>query len=413
MKPIRDYSSLFTRGLIGVWLLAVALPLVVSLLLGQPGGGIPLAGVVLWFVLLRAARWLSPPVRADAFMRRGKYAEALALCDQALAARDEGAWTGGRRLIWLNRRTSALIGAGRAGEALVTALEALEVSADPETLGNCAMALVRLNRYDEAIAAARLALSLSRERSVVGNAALALALLARSLPAEAEALARAGLEDATSLLPFVRPEHYALCLAALCRALRAQNAPAVLVTDPGATSTSASERPDAAPAAPSRPLAGAGAVGRNAQAARYLDQLRDATRGSPYLRAIALLEEADALAEAAGAEERVFSLLAEAHRLAPEYALWFVAQPATFDRLRADERLAPYLSAAAARIEAERAAVPNAELVELELANARGAARPRPAPQSSREAMLVQVATLAGTFALLLIWAYRFFIAGA
>ena len=191
MKPIRDYSHLFTRGLIGVWLLAVALPLVVSLLLGQPGGGIPLAGVVLWFALLRAARWLSPPVRADALMRRGKYAEALALCDQALAARDEGAWTGGRRLIWLNRRTSALLGAGRAGAALVTALEAMEVSADPETLGNCAMALVRLNRYDEAIAAARLALSLSRERSVVGNAALALALLARGLPAEAEALARA------------------------------------------------------------------------------------------------------------------------------------------------------------------------------------------------------------------------------
>jgi len=410
MKPIRDYSRLFTRGLIGVWLLAVALPLVVSLLLGQPAGGIPLAGVVLWFVLLRAARWLSPPVRADAFMRRGKYTEALALCDQALAARDEGAWMGARRLIWLNRRTSALLGAGRAGEALVSALDALEVSADPETLGNCAMALVRLNRYDEAIAAARLALALSRERSVVGNAALALALLARGLPAEAEALARAGLEDATSLLPFVRPEHYALCLVALCRALRTQNAPAVLVTDPGTGETS--ERPDAAPAAPSRPLAGAGAAGRSAQAARYLDQLRDAGRGSPYLHAIALLEEADTLAEAAGGEERVFSLLAEAHRLAPEYALWFVAQPATFDRLRADERLAPYLSASAARIEVERGAVPNAELVELELANARGAARPRPAPQSSREAMLVLVATLAGTFALLLIWAYRFFIAG-
>jgi tetratricopeptide (TPR) repeat protein len=407
MKPTRDYSSLFTRGLIGVWLLAVALPLVVSLLLGQPGGGIPLAGVVLWFALLRAARWLSPPVRADALMRRGKYAEALALCDQALAARDEGAWTGGRRLIWLNRRTSALLGAGRAGEALVTALEAMEVSADPETLGNCAMALVRLNRYDEAIVAARLALSLSRERSVVGNAALALALLARGLPAEAEALARAGLEDATSLLPFVRPEHYALCLAALCRALRAQNTPAVLVTDPSAPG--ASERP----AASSRPLAGAGAAGRNAQAARYLDQLRYSSRGSPYLHAIALLEEADALAGAAGAEERLFSLLAEAHRLAPEYALWFVAQPATFDRLRADERLAPYLSASAARIEAERAAMPNAEVVALEMANARASARPRPAPQSSREAMLVQVATLAGTFALLLIWAYRFFIAGA
>ncbi len=411
MKPIRDYSHLFTRGLIGVWLLAVALPLVVSLLLGQPGGGIPLAGVVLWFALLRAARWLSPPVRADALMRRGKYAEALALCDQALAARDEGAWTGGRRLIWLNRRTSALLGAGRAGAALVTALEAMEVSADPETLGNCAMALVRLNRYDEAIAAARLALSLSRERSVVGNAALALALLARGLPAEAEALARAGLEDATSLLPFVRPEHYTLCLAALCRALRAQNAPAVLVTDPSATG--ASERPAAAPAPPSRPLARAGEAARNTQAARYLDQLRDAARGSPYLRAITLLEEADALADTAGAEERVFSLLAEAHHLAPEYALWFVAQPATLDRWRDGERLAPYLSASAARIEAERAAVPNAELVELELANARASARPRPAPQSSREAMLVQVATLAGTFALLLIWAYRFFIAGA
>ena len=221
-------------------------------------------------------------------------------------------------------------------------------------------------------------------------------------------MARAGLEDATSLLPFVRPEHYALCLAALCRALRAQNAPAVLITDPDTTGTSA--RPAAA--APSRPLAGAGMAGRNAQAARYLDQLRDATRGSPYLRAIALLEEADMLADAPGAGERVFSLLAEAHRLSPEYALWFLAQPTVLSRLRADERLASYLSAAAARLEAERAAVPNEEMVELEIANARASARPRPAPQSSREAMLVQVATLAGTFALLLIWAYRFFIVG-
>jgi len=153
-------------------------------------------------------------------------------------------------------------------------------------------------------------------------------------------------------------------------------------------------------------------AGRNAQAARYLDQLRDATRGSPYLRAVALLEEADMLADAPGAGERVFSLLAEAHRLSPEYALWFLAQPTVLSRLRADERLASYLSAAAARLEAERAAVPNEEMVELEIANARASARPRPAPQSSREAMLVQVATLAGTFALLLIWAYRFFIVG-
>jgi hypothetical protein len=56
---------------------------------------------------------------------------------------------------------------------------------------------------------------------------------------------------------------------------------------------------------------------------------------------------------------------------------------------------------------------PPADLVAMMLAEAEHAARPRPAPQSSREALLMQVLTLGGTFALLIWWTWRFFLVSA
>src|SRR5258707_3989972 len=195
----------------------VALPLLISGAIGRAGNGVPLLGVVVWIALLRAARWFSPAARADAQMRRGKYAQARALAEQELAISGENAWTGARRLVWLNRRTNALLGLGCADAALAPAVEALDAYPDPETAANCSMALLRLNRYDEAAGAARLALSLTRERSLAGNALLATVVLTRRMPAEAEALAPAGLSDARGQLPLVRGGTYRLCLVALAR----------------------------------------------------------------------------------------------------------------------------------------------------------------------------------------------------
>src|SRR5215469_4711329 len=222
IMPVRDRSSLFTYILSITWLAGVAVPICYSLISGNPATGLPLLGVVLWYLLVRGARWLSPAAQADALMRRGRYKEALALCDRALAIEGDGAWVGTRRLVWLNRRTTALISLGCQDQALQASLDALTVSADPETLGNCALALLRLNRYDEAIASARLALALTRERSVLCHGVLAMAMLAKGKPAEAEAAAAAGLEDSRSLYPFVRLERYTICLAAAARAIREQ-----------------------------------------------------------------------------------------------------------------------------------------------------------------------------------------------
>src|SRR5262249_44691571 len=155
------------------WSLIVALPVFVSLAIGEQANGLPLLGVVLWFALVRVGRWLSPSARTDTLLRRGRYREALALCDKVLAVQGMGAWVGPRRRLWLNRRTVALTALGQADAALTSALEAVAISADPETLGNCALALLRLNRYDEASGAARLTLTLTRERSVIGNTVLA------------------------------------------------------------------------------------------------------------------------------------------------------------------------------------------------------------------------------------------------
>ncbi|MGZ3602108.1 MAG: hypothetical protein ACXWQ5_21090 [Ktedonobacterales bacterium] len=377
-RLVSDQSNLFTRGLAVAWVVAVALPLFASVQAEHPWRGVPLLGVVLWFGLLRAARGLSPAARTDGLMARGKYDQALALCDQALAVSGEHAWVGTRRLVWLNRRTNAFLGLGRASDALVSALEAMAFSADPETVGNCAMALLRLNRYEEATGAARLALSLTRERSVISHAVLAQVMLARGMRAEAEALARAGAEDASALIPLVRTEYYAMCLAVASRSIRL--------------------------------------LGRKDQAKRYLGELRKVTRTSPFTRCLALIEEADGMAARGDAAElapRIFELLASAQELAPSYVSWYLTQPGTFVHLADNERIIKERNAASAYFQEMTPAAPGIEDVAMALAVAQRNAHPRPAPQASREALLVQVITLSGTFALLLLWTWHFYLSGA
>ncbi len=372
MRPVGDSSRIFAAGLALSWLVLVALPLRLSLSHGDPLHGLPLLGVVLWIGLLRAARTLSPAAHADALLRRGRYDEALAICERALAVAGLGEWTGTRRLVWLNRRTSALLALGRGDGALTSALEALEISADPETLGHCALALLWLNRYDEAAAAARLALSLTRERSLTSNAVLAAVHLAQGRPAEAEAMAQAGRSDARALMPITHPERYALCIAALCRVGRQQ--------------------------------------GKNVAVEHYLDDLRQATGDLAQLRGIALVEEAEELAAAASGQAEAFALLADAFDASPDYVEWYVSQPDTFRALRADPRYAHVHETAIARCADLAGKAPDGELVALVLATARLDAHARPAIQSSRTALAMQVLTLSGTLLMLIWWTWRFFL---
>ncbi len=375
MWLVGDRSRLFSIGLAATWLITVALPILLSIAKGQSAFALPLLGVVIWFGLLRAGRILSPAARADAYIRRGRYEEALTLSDQALSVEGSGAWTGTRRLVWLNRRTAALLGLGSPAAALGVTLLALDISSDPETLGNCAAALLRLNRYQEAAGAARLALGLTRERSVSANATLACIMLERGMPAEAEALARAGLVDVQALLPLVRREHHVACLAALCRAEQAQ--------------------------------------GRKQAVQELLAQLRQVTAPAPRLRAISLTAEADTLPNTPEDCTTTFKLLDDAFALDKNYVLWYVAQSSTLKYLRDDPRLTLFLQASEKKLELLNEAAPNLQRISLALAAAQQRAQIRPAPQASREALVVQVLTLAGTLALLSWWIWRFFLVGA
>ena len=370
-----DRSRIFTIGLAISWLLIVALPIIISVRSGQALIGLPLLGVVIWFAGLRLGRSLSPAVRADAEMRRGDYTAALERCQRALDVRGVGAWTGTRRLVWLNRCTLALWMLGRPDEALKTALEAVAISADPETLGNCAATLLALNRYTEASQMARLALSLSRERSISANAALAGATLARGLPAEAEALAQATFSDVQMLLPLARREHYVACLATLCRAQRELN--------------------------------------RSAAASHAFEVLRKAPRHIQPLQALALVEEAERLATNNGASERAFETLTAAFERNAPYVLWYFTQPDSFAALRADPRFQRTLAAAEEREARLAARAPSGDAVTLALAHAEKNGHPRPAPQSRHIALYAQIITLTATLALLIWWTWAFFIAGS
>ena len=380
----RDRSHLFVWLAPLAWLAVVAAPLMLSFALQRPLGGAPLIGVAAWLVALRLARWLSPAARADTLMRQGRYVEALTLCEQSLSVRGDGAWTGARRLVWLNRHTTILLALGQWDAALAAALEALTVSPDPETIANCAHALLRLNRYDEAATAARLALALTRERSVSALATQAAVMLARGMPAEAEALARAGLTDVDALLPLVHPMSHMTCLTTLARAQRRQ--------------------------------------GLYDEAEETLVEIQKVARNNAVLRAMALVEEADTPLRADGeskdldgavedlARNRAFRLLGEAYDLAPYYTLWFVSQPNTLAPLQDDPRLTPAL--AVAREEYARAAMaaPDADAVAPALAMAQRDGRRRPARQANRVATAAQAITLAATLVLLLLWMWRFFI---
>jgi tetratricopeptide (TPR) repeat protein len=371
---VGDRSRIFTIGLIVTWSLLVAAPIVLAVTLNQPVGGLSLLGVVAWFILLRVARRVSPAAHVDALMRRGKYAQALARCDRALALTGSSAWIGSRRLIWLNRRTVALLGLGRADEALQAALDALAESPDSETLGNCALALLRLNRLDEAHQVAREVMDLTRERSVVAHAVLAAVKLHRGMPAEAEALARAGLTDVKALIPLVKPEHHVLCLAILCRAQRA--------------------------------------LGEQDEVRAILGDLRRAAGANPILQAMGVMEEIDGLADTPQARDRGFDLLEGSYEVAPHYALWYVTQPGVLTYLRGDGRFLAYLDQATAEFQRFSVSAPGTETTREALEKAALSATPSPARQSSQSALLAQVLTLAGTLLLLLVWIWRFFIAG-
>ncbi|HEU0026053.1 MAG TPA: hypothetical protein VFQ25_02975 [Ktedonobacterales bacterium] len=366
---ISDRGRIFAIIAALVWFGLVALPFMLSLALHQPAGGLPLLGVVTWLVFLRMARWLSPPARADELLRRGRYVEALAMCDGALAVAGGGAWAGRRRLIWLNRRAAALLGIGRYDEALTAALRAVEESSDPETMATCALALLRLNRYDEALVAARLVSVATHERSVRANATLAASMLARGQPAEAEALASASLADIESLSPYVRRESHAACLSALVRARLAQER---------------LDGPDSARVALARLWRVAGA--------------------SSTTRAVAQLDEAAVLAAsgASGAAEEVERLAQQARTLAPGYTLWRLAQP--------DAPLTSISTYLTAGLRSQAARAPSPEAVEAQLRQARPAMQPRPPALSSSTALSAQIITTAATLALLAIWMLTFFI---
>jgi hypothetical protein len=370
-----DRSRIFTIGLAISWILVVALPIIISVRLDQSWYGLPLLGVVVWFAGLRVARALSPAVRADAEMRRGDYEAACVRCRRALAMQGTGAWTGTRRLVWLNRYTTALWMLGRPDEALSAALEAVTISSDPETLGNCAAVLLALNRHAEVSGAARLAQSLSRERSVSANAALAGAMLARGLPAEAEALALAGFNDVQALLPLARREHYVACLAVLCRAERA--------------------------------------LKRTEAAAQAFEALQKAPRHVRALQAVALVEEAEREATTDGGKERAFALLTEAYERNEPYVLWYFTQPDSFQWMRDDPLYVRAVTAADERESRLSQHAVSVEQVALVLAQAQKTGHPRPAPQASRAALVAQLLTLAATVALLSWWTWSFFIGGA
>lgn len=370
-----DYSRIFTISLAISWFLVVALPILISVRTLQPQSGLPLLGVVFWFVGLRLARRISPAVRTDSDMRRGDYAAAVARCQRQLAVEGANAWTGTRRLVWLNRCTTALWMLGRPDEALNTALEAITISSDPETLGNCAATFLALNRYAEAASAARLAQSLSRERSISANAALAGAALARGLPADAEALAVAAFTDVQALLPLARREHYVACLAVLCRAERAL------------------KRKDAA--------------------ARAFEVLQKAPGNMRALRALALVEEAERQPSDAEGRDRAFAILTDAFEHNEPYVLWYFTQPDSFKSLHDDPRYQRTIAAADERESRLAAGAASAEDVALMLTTARKTGHPRPAPQSSRAALLAQLLTLTATLALLTWWTWTFFIGGA
>jgi tetratricopeptide (TPR) repeat protein len=343
-----------------------------------------LLGVGIWFVALRVGRMASPPARCDRMLARGQYAQALALCEAALGVPGQDAWTGTRRLAWLNRMSQALTGVGRYGAGLVLATDSLAAHADPETLSNCAQCLLWLNRYVEAEGAARAALALTRGRSVSANAVVATVTLAKGQPAEAEAAARAGLSDVEALLPFVQPAHQAALLAALCRAERE--------------------------------------LGETTQAEKHLRALRRVAHHNPLLRAEALMEEADTLASGpVPTRLEALDRMVSAAALAPHYVCWYLQQPTTLFEVRGEPI---YHATLATAREAWLRTLPPTEAgadggapspvhVAVELATAEERGYSRPAHHAIWATLIVQAGAMLATLGLLVWWTWRFFLQGA
>ncbi|MDE3231623.1 MAG: tetratricopeptide repeat protein [Chloroflexota bacterium] len=366
---ISDSSNLFTMVATLSWVALVAAPLLISSALDSLAGGIPLLGVALWLGLLRVARWLSPLTRADALIQRSAYADALALCDETLGVSGAGAWVGSRRLAWLNRRFSALLGLGRYDEALAATVDAMEVSPDPETIANFALALLRLNHYEGAITAAREASALTHGRSVRANATLAWAMLARGQPAEGEALASMSLADIEVLSPYVRRENHVTSLGALAHAQRL--------------------------------------LGMRRQASATVARLRRLTKRSPTLISAALLEEAS-LSE--NEPTHAAELVTFAFASDPAYTGWYLTQPDTLTFLREAPEVGPLFVQGAEGQARMNTRTPDDEVIARLLASLRPDERARPTLQRSGTALNIQLITLGATLILLLFWMWRFFV---
>jgi tetratricopeptide (TPR) repeat protein len=372
-----DRSVGFATAVVLSWVALVALPLLLSMALNRSLHGIPLFSAIAWVALLRVARWFSPPRHCESLLERGRYREALAVCERELSVPGERAWRGNRRLAWLNRTTNALLGLGRLGEASVVAIEALNERHDPETLSNLGLCLLYLNRYEEAAAAAREALSVTRERSVVAHAIMGAYYVRQGRPAEAQAAAQAGLADVEALLPFVRKSHHLALLAVRCQADRM--------------------------------------LRNTAQAERDLEAMRKVAERNPALQADVLLEEAD-VASSVGNNVAALAALRRAIGLAPHVASWYATQPHTFQELRGDAQLDAALAEARAEwcrvtgsTAPEAGAAPPA-YVAAEIAAAANRAHASPAKHASQRALVVQALTLAGTLALLVWWTWHFFL---
>ena len=226
--------------------------------------------------------------------------------------------------------------------------------------------------------------------------------LAERKPAEAEATASAGLEDSRALYPFARLERYTICLAATARAIREQIRHST-PEDQLVYSRKAGRhgQPEI--------LSGPEVVkARAARETNLINDLSKVARRTTLFRAMAQLEEADSQSDRPELTEHVLSLVKSAHQLAPEYCLWFLVQSGTFSRLDQDPCLEGLRAEGRALLTTWSERAPDATTVKKALDAAEAEAQARPGRQASYQALMAQLITLGSTFALLLVWAWRF-----
>jgi hypothetical protein len=125
------------------------------------------------------------------------------------------------------------------------------------------------------------------------------------------------------------------------------------------------------------------------------------------------MEEIDGLADTPQGHDQGFDLFEGSFEVAPHYVLWYITQPGVLTHLRGDRRFLPYLDQATQEFQRFVQRAPSGEITQSALDKAALTATPIPARQASQSALLAQVLTLSGTLLLLLLWIWRFFIAGA